>query len=204
MKKPSEFHSDLQEGHILSAIKLITSAYADAVDNMREDKGDTNWGLGCRRYEWAKQNLRQAAESGKYPFLSILVDTGNTFLFKIGAVPVRFKRCDAENANPTIFSQYHTEAAQLSLLQFDNLNDPCMLSWRILVDVDLFGDVTTAVFVGAEQNGRTQCFWQAPLESLHMPPALVPSSKPEGVVIAPPKVSLKSPSIKTKNEDISK
>lgn len=191
MKKPSDFHTDLKEENIIEVVQMITAAYEEAVDHMLEDKGDTNWGLGCRRYEWARQNIRNAANSDEHNYLSLLEDEGNKFTFLIGGVPVRFKRGDSENIDKNIFTQYQNEANQLSLLSFYGLPDPCELSWRILMEVDAFGSVIRSVFIGATESGYTKCFWEVPYSSLRMPPVAILNRKDDGVELEPAKVSLK-------------
>ena len=191
MTKPSDFHPDLKEGDIAKVAQLITSAYEEAVDHMMVDKGDTNWGLGCRRYEWARQKIRQSANTAEHPYLSILEDEGNKFTFLIGQVPVRFKRGDSESIDKNMFTQYQVEAAQLSLLNFSGINDPCELSWRVLMTVDLRGDVIRAVFLGATEGGFVKCFWEVPTSALRAVPVAVLKKKDEGVDLTPAKVGLK-------------
>lgn len=198
MTKPSDFHPDLKEEDISKIAQLITSAYEEAIEHMIVDKGDTNWGLGCRRYEWARQNIRQAANTAEHPYLSILEDEGNKFTFLIGQVPVRFKRGDSESIDKNIFTQYQVEAAQLSLLSFPGMNDPCELSWRVLMEVDFLGEVIRAVFLGATEGGFVKCFWEVPPSALRASPVTVLNKKSEGVDLAPAKVGLKV--IKNKEE----
>lgn len=192
MTKPSDFHPDLKEEDIIKVAQLITSAYEEAVDHMLEDKGDTNWGLGCRRYEWARQNIRQAAGTLEHPYLTILEDDGNKFTFLVGRVPVRFKRGESENMDKKVFTQYRVEAAQLSLLSFSGISDPCELSWRMVMEVDSFGDVIRAVFIGATESGFVKCFWEVPHAKLRAAPVAVLNLKDDGIDLAPAKVSLKS------------
>jgi hypothetical protein len=191
MKSPSDFHPDLDEANIAAIAKLIKDAYEEAAEHKMEGKGDTNWGLGCRRHEWAKQSIRLASASGVHPYLGILIDDGNRFVFKIGEVPVRFKRDDAENPSAKVFSQYETESKQLSLLGFDGVADPSSLCWRILIDVDFGGEVIRAVFIGAETSGSVKCFYEIPLAALHLPPVSIPTTSPAGVQLESVEVTVK-------------
>ena len=191
MTKPSDFHPDLNEDHLTDVAKIIMNAYEDASDSMLQEKGDTNWGLGCRRYEWARHSLRLAAGTTGYKFLSILEDEGNKFTFMVGAVPMRFKRSDADNLDKSVFAQYRVEAAQLSLLSFAGITHPCELSWRMIMDVDLFGEVIRAVFIGATQDGVAKCFWEIPRAKLMGTPVVVLNSKEDGVELQPAKVTFK-------------
>jgi len=198
MTKPSDFHPDLKEEDITNIAQLITTAYEEAVEHMIEEKGDTNWGLGCRRYEWARQNIRQSAKTPEHPYLSILEDESNKFTFMIGSVPVRFKRGDSEKIDKNMFTQYQVEAAQLSLLSFSGILDPCELSWRMLMEVDPFGDVVRAVFLGATESGFVKCFWEVPHSALRTVPVAILNQKDEGIDLAPAKVNLKA----TKNKEL--
>ncbi len=63
MKNPSAFHSDLQEERISEIALLISQAYFDALDYHLPEKGDNRWSLGCRRYNWVRENIRNAIES---------------------------------------------------------------------------------------------------------------------------------------------
>ena len=197
MKKPSEFHRDLKEDRISAVAQLIAQAYSDSLDYIIPEKGDTRWSHGCRRYEWARNNIRQVANSKEHPYLSLLEDEGRKFTFKIGAVPVRFKRTDADNPNSSVFRQHAVEASQLSLLLFDGLEDPCQLSWRILVEDDIEGDVIRVAFVGADENGQAECFWNVPKDKLKPKLVALPTDREEGVELQPALVGLK---VKTKDE----
>ena len=192
MKIPSDFHPDLKEDYLIKVAQLITNAYEDAIEHKLEDKGDTNWGLGCRRYEWARQNIRIAGGTEEYKFLSLLEDEGNKFTFMIGSVPMRFKKSDIDNLDKNIFTQYKNEAAQLSLLKFAGIIDPCELSWRMLMDVDFMGEVVRAVFIGATTEGVVKCFWEIPRDKLHGKPVVVLHEKDAGIEITPAKVTLKT------------
>lgn len=200
MTKPSNFHPDLKEEDIIKVAQLITSAYEEAVDHMLEDKGDTNWGLGCRRYEWARQNIRLAAGTFYHPYLKILEDDGNKFTFLIGGVPVRFKRGESENMDKKVFAQYRVEAAQLSLLTFSGISDPCELSWRMVMEVDALGEVIRAVFIGANEHGVAKCFWEVPHTKLRAAPVAVLNEKDDGVDLAPAKVGFKTAKKKKDNQ----
>jgi hypothetical protein len=128
--------------------------------------------------------------------LSILEDEGQKFTFRIGGVPVRFKRTDAENPDSAVFRQYAVEASQLSLLLFEGIEDPCKLSWRLLVEDDLEGEVIRVAFVGAEESGRVECFWDVPKDKLKPKLVALPAGKEDGVEFKPGGVGLK-----TKNKE---
>lgn len=191
MTKPSDFHPDLQEESIAKLAQLIAQAFADSLDYRLPERGDTRWSHGCRRYDWARYNIRVAVGAPGFDFLTMLEDQGRKFTFKIGKVPVKFKRTDANNPDKSIFRQYELEAKQLSLLKFAGIQDPCELSWRILVEDDIEGDVVRVVFVGADENGNTKCFWEVPHEKF-APKVVGLSTAEESVELKPASVKLKT------------
>jgi hypothetical protein len=193
MKKPSDFHLDLQEDRVILVAQLISQAYADTQFYKNLEKGDTSWSLGCRRYDWARHNIRTVRGMLGYEFLTILKDKGTKFTGKIGQVPFKFKKADANNPNKSIFKQYSDESEQLSLLEFGGIPDPCELSWRFLVEADIEGDVIRVVFVGAnEKNGHTQCFWEVPQEKFVPKIVAINASVEESMKLEAAPVQLKS------------
>jgi hypothetical protein len=188
-KHPWDFHPSLQEDHLIAACNLVVAAYNDALDYFLAEKGDNKWALGCRRYAWAQNNIRQAAESGKMPFLEVLKDQGNTFIFLIGAVPVKFKRTDPDEPHESIIRQSQCEAQQLSLA-FPGLSDPGALRWRIVIEDDYEGEVLRVAFIGVDSNKVTQCFWEMPRDRMAPHITTVHEHLDEGVDLDPAHVDL--------------
>lgn len=190
-KTPTDFHPDLHPDHITAVGKLIVAAYHESLEHYLEDKGDNRWSHGVRRYAWSCQNIRDAVESGKMPFLSILVDIGNTFIFRIGAVPVKFKRTNPDDPADSVLKQSLSETQQLSLLEFAGIHDPCELRWRMVVEDDFDGDVIRIVFLGLNESKVTKCFWEIPQAKIAAHITVLDEHKDEGVELAPAKVGLR-------------
>lgn len=180
-KMPWEYHRDLTEDRIIGIGALVATAYRESLEYYVESKGDTRWSHGCRRYEWARRNIRNAHESGTMPFLGILRDIGNVFEFKIGEVPVKFKRANPDEPDDSVIRQSHFESLQLSLLEFYGLPHPCELSWRLMVEDDYEGEVLRIVFAGIDEQKNTRCFWELPRERVAAHIAPVVDIRDEGV-----------------------
>lgn len=191
-KKPSDFHPHLTEERIALIAQLINQAYYEAQNHRLPEKGDTRWSLGCRRYEWARYNIRNSVGLNEFRFLSLLEDEGTKFTMLVGDVPVRFKRTDVENPDKAVFHQYLAEEQQLSLLEFAGFEDPCALSWRILIEDDFDGDIIRAAFVGADEHGQIKCFWEVPQDKIAPKPVSIPANHEEGIEMKPAPVQLKT------------
>lgn len=190
--KPSDFHADLTEERIIEACQLIVKAYNDALEFFIEDMGDNRWSHGCRRWVWARKNIREAVELGGLSYLGIIRDVGNSFVFRIGDVPVKYKRTDPDEPDDSVIRQALCETQQLSLLEFAGISDPCELSWRVLIEDDFVGEVLRVVFVGIDQNKQARCYWELPRDKILPPISLVDSERDEGVELARPAVSLRN------------
>lgn len=166
LKKPWEYNDALTEQNLIEVCNLIVSAYNEVLDYRLPEKGDNKWALGCRRYAWAKERIRKAVESGLIPCLSILKDQGNTFIFLIGEVPVKFKCTDPDDPDDSVIRQSAIESQQLSLLELEGLYDPRSLRWRIAVEDDYDGEVLRVAVIGITENKMTECFWEMPRDRI--------------------------------------
>ena len=193
MKLPHEFHPDLTEERIAAIARLIADAYWETLSHRIEEKGDSRWAHGCRRYDWARQRIRDAAGTAAAPYLKILKDRGSAFLFLIGEVPVKYKRTDTDDPAEGTATQSLLEAQQLSLLEFYGLQDPGELSWRFLLEDNFDGELIRAVFVGIDAaTNEVRCFWEIPYEKISAPPVIIDGVRDEGVELPPARVTLKT------------
>jgi hypothetical protein len=65
------------------------------------------------------------------------------------------------------------------------------------VEDDLEGEVIRVAFVGAEESGKIECFWDVPKEKLKPKLVSLPVGKEDGVELKPAAVGLKT----TKKEE---
>jgi len=125
-----------------------------------------------------------------YSFLSILKDQGQTFVFGICDIPVKFSR--ARNRSPFELSKL----SQLSLFPFNGIDAPKDkdVAWRFVFEINPTNfEMIKIVFVGLDQGGELLYYYEIPLRDnvakLYDPT----SDHEEGVELASPVVSKKKP-----------
>lgn len=191
MTLPHEYHADLTSERIIAVTSLIAAAYEEALEYRLEEKGDTRWAHGCRRYDWARQRLRASAGATGYEYLRIVIDQANKFLFRIGDVPVKFRRTDIDDPAEGTATQSFLESQQLSMLKMLGLSDPAELSWRFLVQDNFDGEIIRIAFIGMDAaTNEAKCFYEIPLEKVVLTPVLMDGFKDEGVDVPPAEIIL--------------
>ena len=205
-KLPHEFHNDLTEERIKAVANVIHQARYGCLEYHDAVSGDTNWSYGCRARDWTRQALRNAAaDTAKYPFLSILEDNGQKFVLGIAGIPVKFFKDDADEPTPRVRKHSVYELTQLSLFHFNGIDTPQDVAWRFVVDISpLDLEVLKIVFVGLDQHDAALCYYDVPLLDNVAKIYDIASTHEEGVELAPPVVSkkkLKQHSIKEAMND---
>jgi len=180
---PWDYHSDLERDAIIKVAGLIAQGRSDALTRHDEEIGDDGWTLGCRAFQFARFRISQAAGTSGYEFLTIL-DLSKQFIFKIGEVPVRFYRGDADEPSIRTLRQTFSELKQLSFV-FDAKEEGAGLAYRFAIETDFDGSITSIKFTGL--RGEKPVFaWDVPyLEAVSLPSAMPES---EGVDLPKPQV----------------
>jgi hypothetical protein len=160
---PWDLHPALTGERLSACARLLARGRADAVAMADPWAGDDAWSIGCRAYSFSRNRLRQAAEGGRYPWLSVL-DATHHFVFLVDGVPVRFFRGDAEEPTKRTLRQQETEAQQLALA-LGGAETAEGLMFRLAVETGAGGEVTRVVFLALRgEDGAVECFWPVPLD----------------------------------------
>jgi len=94
LKNPEDFHKDLRRERLVQIAKVIASVREEAQRAANAAKGDKAWGTGCRAYERTCFALEQLA-AHEAEWMKARAD-GQRFEIRIGEVPAKFCRDDAE------------------------------------------------------------------------------------------------------------
>lgn len=158
--RPWDLHPSLTEERLAAAARLLVRGRADALAMADPWAGDDAWSIGCRAYSFSRNQVRRAAESGRFPWLSVLDETHH-FVFVIDGVPVRFFRGDADDPTKRTLRQQEGEAQQLALALGGDAEG---LMFRLALETEADGSVRRVVFLALRgEEGRTECFWPVPL-----------------------------------------
>jgi hypothetical protein len=181
---PWDYHPHLERDAIIAVAGLIARGRSDALFRHDESVGDDSWTLGCRAFQFARFQLSEAAGTSGFEWLSIM-DPSKQFIFKIGDVPVRFYRGEADDPNSRTLRQTFSELSQLAFVF--GKEDAAALAYRFAVETDFDGSITGIKFVGL--RGENSVFsWDVPyLEAVSLPMA-TPAT--EGVDLPKPQVRI--------------
>jgi hypothetical protein len=184
-KMPWDYHADLAHHRLQLVAKLLRDTRRETLALHDPGAGDTAWSLGCRVYARSTEMLVRAAEE-LWPWFSI-VQSNLEFIFKIGAVPLRFYHGDPDHPEPARFQAVAAEMRQLGLAFGDARSD---LVWRIVVETNLAGDAENIALIGSDSEGSVDCSYVIPDldESVHLFEPRRPDAKP-GVELPPPIVT---------------
>ncbi len=111
---PGELHPALTAEQLLVCARLLVRGRAEAFRLADPWAGDDAWSIGCRAYSFSRNQLRQAATTGRYDWLGVLDETHH-FVFLIKGVPVRLFRGDAAEPTKRALRRQENEAQQLAL-----------------------------------------------------------------------------------------
>ena len=160
---PWEYHPDLTEERILAIASLIAAARNTALELFDERAGDDGWTLGCRAFQFARAQILRAADNDEYDWLDIL-DRSRRLVFKIGGVPVRIFRGEADEPTDRTLRQSYDELRQLSFI-FEMEDDGRSLAYRFAVETDIDGTLLAIKFVGLRGEFAV-LNWDIPLTGL--------------------------------------
>lgn len=179
---PWDYHPHLERVAIIAVARLIAQGRSDALIRYDEAIGDDGWTLGCRAFQFARYQISKAAQTVGFEWLSIL-DPSKQFIFKIGDVPVRFYKGDADDPSDRTLRQTFSELNQLAFVF--GKEEGADLAYRFAVETDLDGSITNIKFVGLRGENPVFC-WDVPyLEAVTLPHA---TPVTEGVDLPKPEV----------------
>jgi hypothetical protein len=183
-KTPWEHHPDLTEARLTAIADILTAVRRDTLGLHDEAGGDTEWSLGCRIYDRSRTTLIREADN--LPWLEI-IDPTLQFIFRVGAVPVRFYHGDGNN--PGVRTRRCFPELRQQAIAFEG--DEQCLSWRFAVESDVSGDVSQVVVIGATESGEVRCYYPVPL-SATMTAIKVADFHPigKGIELEPPRVAI--------------
>ena len=186
-KTPWEIHPDLTRDRLIAVAQLLRQARNDALDRFDPNIGDDVWTLGCCAFQYGCHRISEAANSGRYPWLTVQ-DPSKLFVFRIGAVPARFYRGPADEPTPRTSIQTYPELRQLTL-SFPQEAVARNFAYRFAVETDIDGMVLSISFVAL--LGETPMLrWEIPLEAEIRPICSLDGGLVEGVELEAPAVRI--------------
>jgi len=194
--KPWEYHPDLTRERLVTVARLLEKGRNDALDWHNPAIGANGWTLGCNAFAYQMHQLLQAIDSGEYDWLTAM-DRSLHFVFRIGEVPVRFYRGEAEKPTDRTMHQSHSELRQLELI-FDVTDKGKDLAYRFAVETDIDGTIMRIIFVGLQDESAV-LYWEVPFGAVGATVYEIGRKPAEGVDLQPPQVGL--PEDEDKDED---
>lgn len=160
---PWEYHGDLTSDRLTTVGRLIADGRQAAVERNDAEAGDNSWTLGCSAFQFARFRILAAVDGDDHPWLTA-IDRSMQLIFKIGQVPVRIYKGDADEPTGKTLHQTFGELRQLDFL-FSEEDDGRDLAYRFAVETDFDGSVLAVKFVGLK--GSSPAFmWDVPLDAV--------------------------------------
>lgn len=186
-ENPWDIHQDLTKDRLTMVGHLLRQARNDALDRFDPNIGDDSWTLGCCAFQYCRHRVTEAALSGLHPWLGI-EDDSKHYIFRIGAVPVRFYRGPADEPTTRTLHQSFPETRQLSMI-FPAEAAERNFAYRFAIETDAEGMILSISFV-ALLGESPVLRWEIPLEAEIRPIHSVGGVLAEGVELAPPTVEI--------------
>lgn len=157
-KKPSDYNNRLEESLIENVAHILYNARINCLNSYEPENGDTPWSNGVRSREWCRKAIRDAAEV--HDFIQIIRDQGQTFVFSINGVPIKFYKDNTKKPSSKLFKFQEIEQKQYDLFSFDGIGNPRDIMWRFVIETDIFLDISKISFIGLNKNGHTiECLY---------------------------------------------
>jgi hypothetical protein len=185
---PWDYHSDLTEDRLKTVAALLVDGRHAALERFDEEAGDNGWTHGCRAFQFCRHRVLLAVDSGDHDWLTAL-DRSLQLIFKIGSVPVRIYKGDADEPTDRTMRQSFGELRQLELL-FDEHDEGRDLAYRFAVETDIDGSVLAVKFVGLRGESAV-LIWDVPLDGVPAFAGTVGRAATESVELTPPIVGLR-------------
>ncbi len=190
---PWDYHPDLTAERLRIVAQFIVEGRHAAVERHDEEAGDNGWTLGCRAFQFARARILRAIKDNIYPWLSA-IDRSLQLIFKIGEVPVRIYRGDADEPTDRTLRQTYSELRQLGLL-FEEQDQGRDLAYRFAVETHIDGTVASVHFVGL--RGESAILnWEVPIDGFGRPVGTVGRPATEAVELPAPQVGVRGPAVK--------
>jgi hypothetical protein len=156
--KPWEVDPALQEDRLRFIAELLLEIRGEVAYTQEPDKGDGNWGLGCRAYERTAFRLIQLASGGGYPWLQAVNPSNNRLelALSIGGCPVRYLRGDSER--PAL---RHVARAEHQYRLWPEARDEEDWYWLLVLETDGLSNGTRVVVEQVNRMGETRWAWVA-------------------------------------------
>lgn len=167
---------------------LVDGRHA-ALDRYDAEAGDNGWTHGCRAFQFCRHRVVLAIDSGDYPWLTA-IDRSLQLIFKIGEVPVRIYKGEAEDPTDRTLKQSFGEKRQLEML-FPEHDEGRDLAYRFAVETDIDGSVLAVKFVGLRGESAV-LIWEVPLEGVSAFTGTVGRAATESVELTAPSVGLRT------------
>lgn len=191
---PWDYHPDLTAERLATVARLIVEGRQAAVERFDEEAGDNGWSLGVRAFQFVRARILRNAENNNLPWLSI-IDRTLQLIFKIGEVPVRFYKGEADEPTDRTLRQSYSELRQLNFV-FDEGNEGRDLTYRFAVETDIDGSVLAVKFVGL--RGETAVLnWDVPLDGDSLAIGTVGREATESVELGAPPVGVRGSVVET-------
>lgn len=186
---PWDYHPDLTEARLKAVAAMLVDGRHAALERYDEEAGDNGWTHGCRAFQFCRHRLLQAIDSDDYAWLTA-IDRTLQLIFKIGAVPVRIYKGDAEEPTDRTLRQTFGELRQLEIL-FPEQDEGRDLAYRFAVETDIDGSVLAVKFVGL--RGESAILnWDVPLDGVSAFTGTVGRAATEAVELSAPSVGLRT------------
>lgn len=186
---PWDYHPHLTEDRLAIVAAMLVDGRHAALERHDEEAGDNGWTHGCRAFQFCRHRVLRAVDSGEYAWLTA-IDRTLQLIFKIGDIPVRMYKGDAEEPTDRTLRQTFGELRQLELL-FPEHDEGRDLAYRFAVETDIDGSVLAVKFVGLRGESAV-LIWDVPLDGLSAHAGAVGRIATESVELAAPNVGLRT------------
>ena len=185
---PWDYHPDLTEDRLKTVAAMIVEGRHTALERYDEEAGDNGWTLGCCAFQFGRARILRGVDGGDYPWLTA-IDRTLQLIFKIGEVPVRIYKGEAEDPTDRTTRRSFGEVRQLEML-FPEHDVARGLAYRFAVEPDVDNSVLAVKFVGL--RGETAVLnWDVPFDSALAFAGTVGREATETVELAAPLVGVR-------------
>ncbi|CAN5500842.1 hypothetical protein BH10PSE12_BH10PSE12_08320 [soil metagenome] len=185
---PWDYHPDLVEDRLKTVAAMLVDGRHAALERFDEEAGDNGWTHGCRAFQFSRFRVLRAIDGEDYPWLTA-IDRTLQLIFKIGDVPVRIYKGEADEPTDRTLRQSFGELQQLELL-FPEHDEGRDLAYRFAVETDIDGSVLAVKFVGLRGESAV-LNWDVPLDGASAFAGTVGRAATEAVELAPPAVGVR-------------
>ncbi len=186
---PWDYHPDLTEDRLKTVAAMLVDGRHAALERYDEEAGDNGWTHGCRAFQFCRHRVLRAIDRGNHAWLTA-IDRTLQLIFKIGDVPVRIYKGDAEGPTDRTLRQSFGERRQLEML-FPENDEGRDLAYRFAVETDIEGSVLAVKFVGLRGESAV-LIWDVPLDGVSAFAGTVGRAATESVELASPSVGLRT------------